>query len=441
MIDTPQSLSPPGESQRIKDEIARFLREERLQPKLDKLKEDDDEARQQLIAEHQPVAWIADAARRVGQIQQVSHAVKFTHPSADGSSLSSGGNSAATSLELGTHSLGAEYTADVVGNAAALDVYKFLRLKVGERTLLDLATGRDPALVEALGEDPAQAAAWCEAFATLPEAKGGPASHTLAKQVYWPLGEGAYHLLAPLLSSPLAHAVYKRINGDRFSEEAKAAREAKRAGKAHSAGYRDYPGLAIQSFGGSKPQNISQLNSERRGENYLLAALPPNWVSADLTPPLKTETVFVVRGYFGKRKEVRRLSTVLRGYLRSKAKATSTMEIRDTRAELVADLCDQALQMAAELRDLEPGWSAKPECQLNGAEQCWLDPERALFDEDFAAAYRRGEWQDEVCRRFANWLNVVLQTDLTLFGDDEAREWKGVLLVELKQLREGLGDD
>ena len=87
MDDSPQSPSPPGsESERIKAEITRFLREERLQPKLDKLKEGDDEARQKLIAEHQPAVWIADAARRVGQIQQVSHAIKFTHPSADGSS-------------------------------------------------------------------------------------------------------------------------------------------------------------------------------------------------------------------------------------------------------------------------------------------------------------------------------------------------------------------
>ena len=37
MDDTPQSPSPPGESQRLKAAIARFLREDRLQPKLDKL--------------------------------------------------------------------------------------------------------------------------------------------------------------------------------------------------------------------------------------------------------------------------------------------------------------------------------------------------------------------------------------------------------------------
>ena len=114
------SQSPLSESQRIKAEIARFLREDRLQPKLEKLKAEDHERRQKLVEEHLPATWIAEAADRVGQIQQVTHAIKFTHPSADGSSLSTPGNPRADTLELGTHILGGEWSADVVGNAAAL---------------------------------------------------------------------------------------------------------------------------------------------------------------------------------------------------------------------------------------------------------------------------------------------------------------------------------
>ncbi len=439
MDDSPQPPLPFDESQRIKAEIARFLREERLQPKLDKLKDGDDEARQKLIAEHQPVAWIADAARRVGQIQQVSHAIKFTHPSADGSSLSSAGHPQAGALELGTHSLAGERAPDVVGNAAALDVYKFLRLTVDDRSLLERAIARDPAFAEALSEDAALAAEWMAAFATLPDPKGKPASHKLAKQLYWPVGNGAYHLLAPLLSSPLAHAVHQRIAEDRFSETAKAAREARRAGKAHPHGYRDYPDLAIQSFGGSKPQNISQLNSERRGQNYLLASLPPIWASTAIRPPLKTETVFA--RYFERRSEVRRLVEGLKKFLRRVADAKNNERIRATRHQMVADLSDQALQMAAELRELEPGWSAGAECRLNLDEQCWLDPERRLTDEEFAIHYRLGDWKDEVCLRFANWLNGRLKTDKTLFGGPEALEWKDLLERELKMLREEVGDE
>ena len=423
----------------IRATIAGFL-QDRLQPKLDKLKDDDDEARQKLIAEHQPASWIADAARRVGQIQQVTHAIKFTHPSADGSSLSSAGNPAAGASVVGSHVLGGAAAADVVGNAAALDVYKFLRLSVDGRSLLDRAIGRDPALAEALSEDPDQAAEWMAAFAGLPEPKGRPASHKLAKQIYWPLGDGRYHLLAPLLSSPLAHAVHRRIGEDRFSDDAKAAREARRAGKAHPGGYRDYPNLVIQSFGGSKPQNISQLNSERRGENFLLASVPPIWQSPAIRPPLKTETVF--SRYFERRREVRRLSEALRDYLRRVADARNNIRIRETRADLVTDLCGEVLHMAAELRTyLTPGWTAGPECQLNLAEQCWLDPARSQLDDTFATQLRRGDWKDEVCLRFGNWLNARLQTDKTHFGEAESQAWQTALGSEIKLLREELDDE
>lgn len=426
---------------RIRSTIAAFL-QERLQSKLDKLKEGDAETRQKLLDEHQPAVWIADAVHRSGWIQQVSHPIKFTHPSADGSSLSSAGNPQAAALELGTHSLAGLGASDVVGNAAALDVYKFLRLTVDDRSLLEWAIARAPAFAEALSEDPAQAAEWMAAFAALPDPKGKPASHKLAKQLYWPVGNGAYHLLAPLLSSSLAHAVHQRISEDR--KAAKAAREAKRAGKAHPQGYRrDYPKLAIQSFGGSKPQNVSQLNSERRGQNYLLASLPPIWRSAAIHPPLKTETVFA--RHFERRREVRRLVEALRDFLRSVADVKNNKRIKDTCQQMAADLCDQALQMAAELRELEPNWSAGAECRLNLAEQCWLDPGRRLTDEEFAAHYRRGDWKDEVCLRFANWLNPRLRTDKTLFGGPEALEWKKMLEQQLEQefrmLKEELGDE
>lgn len=425
---------------RIRSTIAAFL-QERLQSKLDKLKEGDAETRQKLIAEHQPAVWIDRAAKAVTRLQQVTHPIKFTHPQASGAtSLQCQGNLAAHPVELGTHSLVGKLVFDVaIEDAKYLPIYKFLCLLGGGRSFLELAMTRDPAFAEALSEDAALASEWMDAFATLPDPKGKPASHKLAKQLYWPMGGGTDHLLAPLLSSPLAHAVYQRISEDRFSEVAKAAREARRKGENHPRGYRDYPNLAIQSFGGSKPQNISQLNSERRGQNYLLASLPPVWRSAAIHPPLKTETVFA--RYFERRSEVRRLVEGLKKFLRRVADVKSNMHIHATCQQMAADLCDQALQMAAELRELEPNWSADAECRLNLDEQCWLDPERRLMDEEFAAHYRRGDWKDAVSLRFANWLNGRLKTDKTLFGGPEALEWKGMLEQELKMLREELGDE
>lgn len=428
-----------NDAARIRSVINVFL-QERLQSKLDKLKEGDDELRQKLIADHQPAVWIAEAARNAIRIQQVTHAIKFTHPQARGATnLLSSGNPASSEVEVSTHTLKGNAPLDLaIDDAKYLPIYTFLNLSVDGRTLLDRAISRDAAFSEALDQEDAVAIEWLAVFATLPEAKGRLASHTLARQLYWPVGEGAYHLLAPLFSSSLAHVVHKRIGEDRFSDAAKAAREAERADKAHPHGYRDYPNLAIQSFGGSKPQNISQLNSERRGENYLLAAIPPVWESPALRPPLKTETVFA--HYFGRRKEVRRLVGVLKDFLRRLANdRNKNIRVRETREELAAELCGEALNMAAELRNfMEPGWSTQADCQLNLAEQCWLDPARSLSDEDFASRYRSGDWQTEVSRSFGNWLNASLKTDKSIFGSAEALEWRTMLE---RELHKELGDE
>lgn len=338
--------------------------------------------------------------------------------------------------ELGSHSLDTASEQDVVGNAAALNVYKFLRLSVDGRSLLDRAIAGDPALAEAFSDDPTEAADWMAAFAALPEPKGSLSSDTLAKQLYWPLGDGGYHLLAPLYASTLAHAAYRRINDDRFSDEARAAREARRTERPHERGYGDYPQLAIVKFGGSNPLNISQLNKERGGESYLLASLPPLWRSAAVRAPLHTETVFAPRRHFSARPEVRRRSQELRAFLHQVATLDSNLEIRRTRDQLLSDLCDQVLQFAAELRELPPGWSALADCRLHLSEQCWLDPERCHGDEDFAAHRAQRDWQNEVCLRFANWLNARLRTDISVFGAAEASVWRAALDHELSLLRE-----
>lgn len=437
-METPSNaLSPPEQSQRIRTVILQFLHD-RLQPKLDKLKEGENDARQKLLDEYQPAAWIADAARRVGQIQQVTHALKFSHPDARGSSLSSTGNAVASPLEIGTHTLAGTLSPDVVGNAAALDVYKFLRLTVERRSLLQLAEERSPALSAALTEDAELAETWMAAFAALTEPNGGVASHKLAKQLYWPLENGDYHLLAPLFPTSLVHQMWAGIRQDRYSDPAKAAREAKKENRPHVHGYREYPELAIQNFGGTKPQNISQLNSERYGENWLLRSAPPNWQSDPISPPLHIENVFTRR--FAHRTMVRQRTRALREFLKSVEKAGSNLRIRNTRAELVADIRDELFQFAAEIQALEPGWSALPACQLHAEEKCWLDPGRAALDEAFASQYRRGDWREEIALRFGNWLNAAISTERTAMGQTEAEAWQSLINTELSMIRLELTD-
>lgn len=444
MAEPSNSPAPPASVASIKAVINAFL-QERLQPKLEELKPEDDVKRQKLLLDYLPENWIANAAKNIWQLELATHVLKYTHPDAKNevrvffSNISSPGNSVLGDGVVGSHTVETLACLDVAGNAAWLPVDKFLSLEVSGLSILDRVRRNDPLLRETFAGFGEVASEWMSAFSKYANPDKKPASHKLAKQVYWPVEGGNYHLLAPLFPTSLVHGLWKRIREDRFSDEAKAAREARRNGLAHPHGYCEYPNVAIQNFGGTKPQNISQLNSERYGENYLLPSLPPSWKSAEVRAPLAVSSVF--DRIFGSRPRVRELVRILKEFLVSVEHAGTNIRIRDKRAELAGLIRDEALQYAAELRQLAPGWSALPECLLNSAEQCWLDPERTELDADFASLRQRGDWHGEICRRFGNWLNARLTTPNTPMGVVEAAHWRDVLDEEMRLMRDEVADD
>ncbi|UHJ64901.1 type I-F CRISPR-associated protein Csy1 [Melaminivora jejuensis] len=439
MTDDPEQ---PGGHASYRAAIAAFL-QERLQGKLDKLK--DYAGREELLSQHQPSNWIADAAKRVSQIQAVTHSLKPIHPDARGTNLYVEPVTLPQRLELGSHALGERFAGDVVGNAAALDVYKFLRLEVNGRSLLAALMAEDTEALAALHSDAKQAQALRDAFValTLPRT-GGSASHTLAKQLYWLIGtdactDGAYTLLAPLYATSLAHAVHAQIQEDRFGAANKAARIARKERRWHDGEFHDYPALAVQNMGGTKPQNISQLNSERRGMNYLLSSLPPQWRPDGLRLPVNADSIF--QRLFGARPAVRQALRALRQLLESDPVANQ--RTRQQRDEWVSVLLGELVAMAAELEQaLPPGWSTETRfADLSREEKLWLDPLRAELpeEEEFAQEWLAMDWPDAIGKRFGNWLNAQLEGQLHL-GDIELRAWKHELLTDedgfTQQLRE-----
>jgi CRISPR-associated protein Csy1 len=414
--------------------ISAFL-QERLQGKLDKLKPDDPQ-RDDVMASFAYDTWLTSAAKRVEQIQAVTHSLKPIHPEARGTNLYVEPVTLPSLAELGSHALGATFASDVVGNAAALDVYKLLKLEVTGRSLLAALLANDPDALAALHADPAQAQALRDALVSLTQPSAeGPSSHTLAKQVYWLTGNDActdtdYTLLAPLYATSLAHAVHAQVQAHRFGEANKAARLARRDRKAHDGVFHDYLGLAVQNMGGTKPQNISQLNSERRGVNYLLSSLPPVWQASPVRLPVHATSVF--DRLFIARPEVRRAVRSMRVFLESDPDAN--LETRQRREALLDTLMDELVALAAELQHLlPPGWSRDDERfkALRYEEQLWLDPLRAEFPEEaqFAQDWLWMDWPAGIGKFFANWLNQQLQGRL-MVGDAEAREWKKVLLTD-----------
>ena len=356
----------------LKTAILEFLnvqyQSERKKPK-NKNKTDEE-----LLAEHQPEVWIADAAQQVGQIQQVTHAIKFTHPSAQGSNWNVNRNPKVSALEVS--SLTIDYLEpDLVFNSQEYSkICKFLRLTVNEKSIQKRAEEGDSALMAVLSNCEENAKGWAAAFASLSSvAKVQDQSHTLAKQIYWKIDNNEYHLLAPLFPTSLVHVIWENISENSFSDATIAAREARQKGLYHPNGYCEYPNIVVQRFGGKKPQNISQFNIERHGEAFLLPSVPPAWRSSPIRPPLRTKSIF---GFImWQRPRMRELVETLRKFLNSVDDVESNRRIRNKRAELAGYIRDELIQFGSEFKELSPGWSSDSECLLNADEQCWLDRE------------------------------------------------------------------
>ncbi len=428
----------PQRSAELRAVIVEFLNK-RLADKLDGIKGDDEKAfkeRERWRAKFEQTAWLSDAANRVTQIQLVTHVLKATHPDPK---ISQATNLYVLPTQLtktnlvGSHVLDDGFAPDVTGNAAALDVYGFLTEPYQSGTLLDLARAGDPDFLQALSNDQDEAQKWMVAFASidLPRCPK-PTSHTLAKQLYWPVdtddvhADASYHLLAPLYASSLAHKVFETLQDDRFSDEAKAAREARKAGQFSERPVREYPNLAVQQLGGTKPQNISQLNSERRGHNSLLASLPPVWRSMEIKPLLGSESLFP---RYSRRPGVKAALRDLLAFLKTDPKGNKPTHQR--RAALVDTLIDEFLQLRAELRSLPPGWSQQPDCALTDLHARWLDPTGcAQADAEFSRNPPT-DVAERISAAFATWLNAQMRSPL-LVGDDEFAVWRKEMLTQIE---------
>ncbi|WP_034578145.1 type I-F CRISPR-associated protein Csy1 [Carnimonas nigrificans] len=412
---------------------------DRFNAKVEKLSPDDPKYLK-LQEQFEPQTWIADAARRVSQLQVVTHSLKAIHPDAKGTNLYVEPGKLAQLEYVGSHCLSDGFKGDVVGNAAALDVYKFLRLEWEGKTLLERSLTRDQELIRALSPKQEEGETWVNAFAGIVESKGTPCSHAMGKQLYWlvdqdPTQDSNYVMLAPLYPTALIHPFHIRLSEARFGEHAKQGRKARRENKYFEGEeYADYPDLVVQKLGGTKPQNISQLNSERGGQNYLLASLPPQWQSRSIYPP--TRDAF---RSFGRRPIVRRTVHELKYFLESGPR--KNMGTRDWRDDFTTILIDELMLFTFDMHSLPAGWSADEKNQLSDTECYWLDPGRVEQDSDFAEARRLSDWHQAVSDRAALWLNKALNRKNTLkLADTEHRHWKSQFEETMKDFRRQLDD-
>lgn len=375
--------------------IEAFLNERKELWLKDRLKKAENET---VIAELQQQAnerfsvqeWLPDAAKRVSQLSMVSHPSKFSHPSAKTSSVIV---QAKHSVDGYLRSGNVDYPLDVFGNAAAMDVFKFLSVNLDNgQTVLDAFEKQDEDLKQFIQRSSLDFDVLRLAFLMIKDNDTSVKTDHLVKQVYFPIDEKNYHLLSLLTPSGLITKLKQSIDAIRFSDATKLAKDRRKKNELDEVGYADIYDLTVTAYGGTQPQNVSVLNSQNAGRAYLLSSAPPQFEKRAVRLP---KTDFFAQCLY--RKNFQDSFLQLHKLMQLDV---NNIDIRTAIRNIIQFVIDQVMFQAFKIRQsYAEGWSNEDYyASLPKLQRVWLD--------DFYENEREqdDEWRDELSREIARWI-------------------------------------
>jgi len=339
--------------------------------------------------------WLPNAAKRAGQMSLSTHPCTFSHPSARKYR-----NGYATPVIADAHLMRDGYLrsgnaaaeTDALGNAAALDVYKFLTLEMADgRKLIDHIQKESELSETLLSIEAEDYQTLKNGFLAMIEAGDGSGSITSSKikQVYFPV-DANYHQLSILSNSGLIFELRKRIDSMRFSDELKSLRDLKRKNEFSEQGFPELYGLSTIGYGGTKPQNISVLNNQNGGKAHLLLSAPPALN--------KQKIHFPKQNFFGESfryYECREVFDALHKLFKTDYNNKNIREGRDYR---VQELVDRMIDRMWVVR-LVSAEQYRPELShLKPHQKVWL------CDEFQQTREEESEWLDKLCMEISSWI-------------------------------------
>lgn len=368
--------------------------------------------------------WLPDAAKRAGQLSMVSHPSKFSHPSAKTSSIIVNGTPDNDGyLRTGN----VAYALDVFGNAAALDVYKFLTIKMSDGQTVLEHLERDSEIIQSLFNiESMDYADLKQGFIKIKQSDVTSVTDSRVKQIYFPV-EQDYHLLSILTPSGLLATLKSRVDSIRFSEQTKAAKENLRKNEFDVLGYDDLFNLTVVGYGGTQPQNISVLNSQNAGRAYLLQSIPPVLEKRHIRLPRYD--------FFKNSLWMREYKESFQSLHKLAMASINNVHIRQAIENIIKYIVDQVLFKALSIRALEPDWTLDEYYQaLPLYQKIWLDNARADERET------NETWLNDLTQALARWLfkgyEDCLKQDAITFADGELLHVRSMIENLIQQDKE-----
>jgi CRISPR-associated protein Csy1 len=364
--------------------------------------------------------WLPTKSKSAGQMSISTHPCTFSHPSSrknkNGSVtaiIASSEYKADGYLRTGN----VEVQDDALGNAAAMDVYKFLTLKMedGQPLIWHIENETDLAktLLEQSDEDYRTIR---DGFLKMKEMDSSVVTSSKIKQVFFPIEDNEYHQLSLLTASGIVFELKKRIDYIRFSEITKESKGLRRANEHCSNGYQDIFGLTTIGYGGSKPQNISVLNSANFGKAHLLQSSPPVIQQRDTRIP-KSD-------FFKETVNPWELKQGFEGFHRLLKTDYNNLNIRDGRTYRIQEFVDHVVNISWELRQQLDSYTGELLNNLPQHQKVWLHPEKQEF------RIESDEWLEalvlDVSRQFVKYYQKIIKGAVKL-GDGELKAIKSII--------------
>lgn len=335
--------------------------------------------------------WVHDASKRAQQLTLSSHPSKFSHTGSKTSAVIAS-NQQKNDGYLRTGNCDIEL--DVYGNAAALDVYKFLSLRSSDgKTILSHIESSTELAKNSIKSSEATFEELRSNFLAIKRDEKEAFTSDLVKQVYFPITNNEYHLLSVLSPSPIMFELSKRIREMKFSEEAKISREKRKKNEICEIGFNDLYNLSMIGYGGTKPQNVSVLNSLNAGKSYLLNSLPPNLAKRNFRLP---KYDFFKNSLWAQnfKEEFHSLHLLIKSEI-------NTFKIRDTRENIILTIVDKVLNEVWQIRTHDEAWSESE------AYKSLAEHHKILLDKKYQDLRESStSWLEKVAHDFALWFRT-----------------------------------
>lgn len=342
-----------------------------------------------------PETWFPNAAKRAGQMSLATHPCTFSHPSAR---KNKNGYATPVIVDAGRISDGYLRSGNVVvetdalGNAAVLDVYKFLTLEMADsRKLIEHIQEDSELAVGLLTIQTESYETLKNGFLEMIESADNSATITSSKikQVYFPVIDD-YHQLSLLSNSGMVYELRKRIDNMRFSDEVKELREEKRNNTYSERGFSELYNLTTIGYGGTKPQNISVLNNQNGGKAHLLQSVPPTLQKRNIHFPKQNFFRESFRYY-----EYREVFDALHKLFKTDYNNVRIREGRDYRLQ---DLMDRIIDKMWAVRAVFKEQYRSEDSQLKLHQRIWLCEEFQHTREE------ENNWLEKLCKEISSWI-------------------------------------